>query len=157
MVGPLARVCSRLSRSDTSKRFYSHNCGELERTKFFPLGAISASEEGGNNRRIGFTALRSLVPKGCKMANSHNPEGTFLDFGSCSKHLAAADRESRRVVSRTAEEAKRGSNFYDMLSSSRAAWRPLHAIGGWLVEYPLAGQQIRSPSPPKQSRYDMLE
>lgn len=55
MVGPLARVCSRLSRSDTSKRFYSHNCGELERTKFFPLGAISARQQW----RMGFTAACS--------------------------------------------------------------------------------------------------
>ena len=116
---------------------------------FFPLGAISARKGATIGEEVSplFAAeFRRVRP--CKMANSHNPEGTFLDFGSCSKHLAAADRESRRVVSRTAEEAKRGSNFYDMLSSSRAAVRPLHAIGGWLVEYALAGQQIRSPSPP---------
>ena len=59
MVGHLARVCSRLSRSDTSKRFYSHNCGELERTKFFPLGAISA--------RKGATTVRNRFHRGLQL------------------------------------------------------------------------------------------
>ena len=98
---------------------------------FFPSGQSARGNNGewvSPPLAVDFRRVRI-----CKMANSHNPEGTFLDFGRCSTtYLAAADRESRRVSRTALEEAKRGSNFYDMLSSSRAVRRrPLHAIRGW--------------------------